>query len=209
MITLIAAIIGGLAGGLCVFWYLRRSHLSPPFDQAQAATLPAVGTPLTILPPVGTTVSVKFTCLAEQIHTLSRVEEQKDSNLVLRILVEMGQASLLRLRPGAAAQLEAGTTMFPLEVIQVDFPWVHVRAYPEQAQPAYRQALRLPASFAVRFRTRGARGVWTSGTGVDLSSEGFCFCAPSSSQFSPEQYYETELTINFPHGEKRNSSSRR
>lgn len=44
--------------------------------------------------------------------------------------------------------------------------------------------------------------MWTSGTGVDLSSEGFCFCAPSSSQFSPGQYYETELTINFPHGEK-------
>jgi hypothetical protein len=185
MITVIVAIAGSIVRGLLLRPFLSRSRPAEASRQADLSPLPAAGA----------MVTGDFTWQGELIHALCRVEEQQGSGLLLRIVAEMGRLPLVRLRPGTTGQLEVGAGLLPLEVVRVDFPWVEVMASPERARPAPRQALRVPASFSVRFRPQGVTDPWMTGTGMNLGAGGFCFFAASPPQPALGLIYELEITL--------------
>jgi hypothetical protein len=193
MISIVAATAGVIAGSLIFLFLLLicyRSASSPPQEKPSP------------LPAVGATVRGDFTCQGEFIHALCRVEEQKDSRLTLRILSGIGKIPLARLRPEMTGQLEVGPSLLPLKITQVDFPQVKVAAFPERTHPAYRESLRLPASFSVRFRPQGKLSPWMTGKGMDISNDGFAFFSPYLLEPRLGLLCEVELTLVFPAGEK-------
>jgi hypothetical protein len=188
--TILLVFSGLLITGLGCLLYRRRR---PPAHPAQTRKS-------SLLPVSGNTVPGDFSHRGEVIHTICQVEEQKDANLILRVLVEMGKIPLVGLKAGAGGQLQVGNQVLPLQVMQVNLPWLEVFALPNRARLAARQFLRVPASFSVRFRPHESTGSWFSGKGINLSSGGFCFAFAAPIIPVPGMIYEIEMSLAFPRG---------
>jgi len=195
MSTAVIVIAGTLVGGL-FYLLLRVVPRSRPVFSLQPEAPSA-------LPVLGATVPGDFTHHGELIHTICKVEEKKDSSVLLRVLTEMGRVPLVGLRAETEGQLEVGTSLIPFLVAQVNFPWIEVTAFPERARPVQRQFLRIPASFTVRYRPQGMTGSWSSGTGIDLSSGGFSFASPSLTPPALGLVYEVEIILAFRRREQK------
>lgn len=186
MSTAVTVIAGALVGGL-LYLLLRVTRPRPAFSPQPEAP--------STLPALGATVPGDFTRHGELIHTICKVEEKKDSSVLLRVMTEMGRVPLVGLRAETEGQLEVGTRLIPFQVTQVNFPWIEVTAFPERARPVQRQFLRIPASFAVRYRPQGMTDPWIGGTGIDLSSGGLSFTSPSLTPPALGLVYEVEIIL--------------
>lgn len=153
------------------------------------------------MPAVGPRVLGDFICQGEIIHVVCSVERQRDRKLVLRVLSEMGRIPLAELSGGMVGQMEVESRLFPLQVLRVDFPTVEVAVFPDQAGPARRESLRIPASFSVRLRPSGESSPWMNGKGLDISTDGFRVILGVPSVLHPRVLYEVELLLSFPQGE--------
>lgn len=191
MISTAVATAGIITGSL-IFLFLIYSRSAPSSRQEKPSLLPAVGA----------TVPGNFTCQGESIHALCRVEEQIDSSLRLRIIGGIGKIPLARLRSEMTGHLEVGPSLLPLKITQVDFPRVKVAVFPDRAYPAYRQSLRLPASFSVRFRPQGELSPWMTGKGIDISNDGLGFFSPYLLEPRLGLTCEVEITLVFPEREE-------
>ncbi len=153
------------------------------------------------MPVVGPRLLGDFICQGEIIHVVCSVERQKDRNLVLRVLSEMGRIPLVELSAGMVGQIEVESCLVPLQVLRVDFPTVEVTVFPNQAGPARRASLRIPASFSIRLRPSGESSPWMNGKGLDISTDGFRVILGVPSVLHPRVLYEIELLLSFPQEE--------
>jgi hypothetical protein len=153
-----------------------------------------------VLPTVGMMVSGGFTQEKEYVHVFFEVKERKDSRLMLHILSELGKVPLLGLRCGRTGQLEVGANYFPINVVQVDLPWIVVEAFPQRAKRVHRNSLRIPAAFSVRFRLVGSTGKWQAGKGINISIDGLCFFTNSPPPSPVSRFYQVEITLTTARG---------
>lgn len=166
------------------------------------------------LPAAGTMVVGDFFCRKEPIHAFCKVEEQKDSRLLLLIQSEMGKSPLTELRAGStgwlelqtpasikASQMQSDTICLPFRVDEVNFPWVKISVFPDQVRSVWRESLRVPAHFSVRLHSQGGTDSWTTGTGINFSNSGFCFVSGSLAALRSGVINDAELTITFASGE--------
>jgi len=150
--TFIGIAIGILGISLLIFFLYRPQ---PEASSPQGSSS---------LPAAGTMVVGDFFCRKEPIHASCKVEEQKDSRLLLLIQSEMGKSPLTELRAGStgwlevkapasikASQMRSDTICLPFRVDKVNFPWVKVSVFPDQVRSAWRESLRVPAHFFCPF----------------------------------------------------------
>jgi hypothetical protein len=152
-----------------------------------------------VLPVPGNVTPCAFSLQGEVVYAMCLVTEREDSSLLLQVLREIGRIPLSGLRIGAAGQLEMDDQLIPLHVMRVSLPWVSVLTSPEQSRQVQRQALRVPASFNVRFRNHDAGPAWQTGAGVNISTGGFCFTFVGPDAPTLGTIYESELAIRVSH----------
>lgn len=173
--------------------YLRRGSLL-----AKSASYS--GEPAARTMRAAETVSGDFFHNGASVHCLCHVEQQQGPRLSLRVVAEIGTVSLLGLRKGTQGHIEINNLLLPFRVAHVDLPCVEVITASQQARPAHRQLLRVPASFLVRLRRKGSTGLWVSGQGVDLSTGGcrFRLIAPIVPKI--RDAYAVDMLILLPDG---------
>lgn len=148
-----------------------------------------------LLPARGTAVPCLFMHQGQMVHTMCKIEERDETSLLLRVLREIGKVPLAGLQIGSPGQIEVSNHLVPLGVVRVQLPWITVITSPERSRPVQRQFLRVPASFTVQFRQRDMEDPWLTGTGLNLSSGGFCFLFPAAETLSLGVEYLTELSL--------------
>lgn len=136
------------------------------------------------------------------IHAICQVEDQRAATLCLRIVAEMGKVSLMGLRAGTSGHIEIGDLVFPCEVTHAILPKIQVVIFPQHAQPARRQLLRVPASFLVRVRRQGSDGLWISGQGIDISAGGCSFLLTPPYIPKPGSPYDIDMLLTLPRNEE-------
>ncbi len=200
--TFIGISIGALGNFIIIFFlYSPQPEASSPQGSSS-------------LPAAGTMVVGDFFCRREPIHAFCKVEEQKDSRLLLLIQSEMGKSPLTELRAGStgwlelqtppsvkASQMRSDRICLPFRVDKVNFPWVKVTVFPDQVRSAWRESLRVPAHFSARLHSQGGTDSWTDGTGMNISSSGFCFVSGSLAALRSGVINDAEITITFASGE--------
>ncbi|MBM4257458.1 MAG: hypothetical protein FJ147_16380 [Deltaproteobacteria bacterium] len=144
---------------------------------------------------------IGFTHRQETIHAMCRVEKQKQDGEILRLSItaEIGKVPLLGLKGGTHGHCEINNRIFPFRVVHVALPIVEVEIFSHQAQQVHRQLLRIPVSFAVRFRHASTPGAWQSGKGIDISAGGCCFAFSSPHLPISGTQYELDMTFSLPH----------
>jgi hypothetical protein len=147
---------------------------------------------------IRSTVAADFFHKGTTIHCMCLVERQQDTRLRLRISSEMGTTSLFGLMKDVRGQVEIESQLVPFRVLGVRLPLVDIATSPQHAQPARRQWLRTPASFAVRLRRHGSQGLWISGQGMDLSAGGCSFLLAFPHVPHPQTRYEVEMLLTLP-----------
>lgn len=172
----------------------RLHHAQKTDDHARRSTTSAP------VPQPGATVSGDFFHNGAMVHAICRVERTQASHLRLRIVAELGKVSFRGLKSGTHGHIELGTQVLPLRVTHVNLPFVDVLIFPHHARPAHRQLLRVPATFRVRLRRKGARGLWISGQGVDLSAGGCHFTLTPPTVPHTGEAYDLEMLIPLPDG---------
>lgn len=148
----------------------------------------------------GGTVSADFSHHQETVRATCRIEKLQASSLGLRIVAELGKASLRGLKNGTHGYLELDNCILPFRVTYVNLPCVEVRMFPHHARPAHRQLLRVPATFLVRLRRKGSHGLWIAGQGVDLSAGGCHFSLTPPTLPKAGDAYDVEMLIMLPDG---------
>ena len=149
---------------------------------------------------LGDTITADFLHHHEIVHSICLLEKQNEALLRLRILSEVGRVPLMGLREGAPGQLETKKKISPFRVTRVALPVVDITTFADQARPAHRQLLRVPASFLVRFRRKESTGLWISGQGVDISAGGCHFILTPPLVPKIRDSYAVEMLITLPDG---------
>lgn len=174
-----------MGGILSLFKRPLASH-----EQEQPSSSPG-------FPSVGSTIPCLFSRQGEFVYAICQVEERQRTDLMLRVLREIGKSPLSGLQVGTSGTLEITDHLLPLRVILVQLPWIAVATFPEEVRPAPRQFLRVPAPFIVRFRRQGTHGLWLTGKGIDVSNGGICFAFTAAESPDLGMMYDTEVTLMF------------
>lgn len=147
------------------------------------------------LPSIGSAVPCLFARQSEVVHAICEVEERQGTDVMLRVLRELGKVSLAGLPVGSSGKLEFANQLLPFRVVLVQLPWIAIRLALEKARPVQRQFFRMSASFSVRFRRRGSERPWMLGKGIDVGNGGFCFSFTAPETPTLGIVYDTEMTL--------------
>ncbi len=143
----------------------------------------------------GDSVTADFSHGQDTIHTLCRVEKQREASLSLRVISELGKVPMIGLKVGASGQFEVNDRIFPFQVVQVALPVVDVTVFPTQARAVKRQFLRVPIVCPLRLRPSGATSPWMAGKSLDLSAGGCGFAFSSPHVPSLGIRYDLDITV--------------